>query len=154
MVRYVTGDLLASKAEALVNAVNCVGRMGRGIALAFRKRWPAMFEAYAAACARGEVVPGRMFTVEVGDLTGPRFIVNFPTKRHWRDPSLMADIEAGLPALAAEIRAKGIRSIAVPALGCGLGGLDWAAVKPRIAAALGALDRVEVLVFEPLDEPM
>jgi O-acetyl-ADP-ribose deacetylase (regulator of RNase III) len=113
-----------------------------------------MADAHAAACARGEVVPGRMFTVEVGDLTGPRWIVNFPTKRHWRDPSLMADIEAGLPALAAEIRAKGMRSIAVPALGCGLGGLDWAAVKPRIAAALGGLDGVEVLVFEPLDEPM
>jgi O-acetyl-ADP-ribose deacetylase (regulator of RNase III) len=154
MIRYVTGDLLASKAEALVNAVNCAGRMGRGIALAFRKRWPVMADAHAAACARGEVVPGRMFTVEVGDLTGPRWIVNFPTKRHWRDPSLMADIEAGLPALAAEIRAKGMRSIAVPALGCGLGGLDWAAVKPRIAGALGGLDGVEVLVFEPLDEPM
>lgn len=154
MIRFVTGDLLASKADALVNAVNCVGRMGRGIALAFRKRYPPMFEAYAAACARGEVVPGRMFTVETGDPTGPRFVVNFPTKRHWRQPSRMEDVEAGLPALVAEIRAKGISSIAVPALGCGTGGLDWADVKPRIAAALGGLEGVQVLVYEPLDEPM
>jgi O-acetyl-ADP-ribose deacetylase (regulator of RNase III) len=154
MIRYTTGDLLASHAEALVNAVNCAGRMGRGIALQFRKRYPAMAEAYAAACARGEVVPGRMFTVETGALTGPRIVVNFPTKRHWREPSLMEDVEAGLPALAEEIRARGIRSIAVPALGCGTGGLDWAAVKPRIAAALGGLEGVQVVVYEPLDAPM
>jgi O-acetyl-ADP-ribose deacetylase (regulator of RNase III) len=149
MVEYKTGDILAEQTEALVNTVNCVGIMGRGIALEFKKAWPENFKAYAAACQRHEVQPGRMFVFETGQLTPPRYIINFPTKRHWRGASRMEDIEAGLDALVREVRTRGIRSIAVPPLGAGLGGLDWAAVRPRIERAICDLPEVEVVIFEP-----
>src|SRR5213594_4867327 len=126
MIEYKTGDILAEHAEALVNTVNCVGFMGRGIALQFKKAWPENFKAYAAACRRHEVQPGRMFVFETGLLTNPRFIINFPTKRHWRGKSRIEDIESGLGALVKEIRSRGIRSVALPPLGSGLGGLNWA----------------------------
>lgn len=120
--------------------------MGRGIALQFKEKFPANFKAYAAACARKEVQPGRMFVFETGFSGNAKYIVNFPTKRHWRDKSRIDDIETGLEALAGEIRKRGIRSIAVPPLGSGLGGLDWHLVRARFEAALGALAAV---VFEP-----
>jgi O-acetyl-ADP-ribose deacetylase (regulator of RNase III) len=148
-----TGDLLATDAEALVNTVNCVGHMGRGVALQFKKSWPANFHAYAAACQRQEVRPGRMFVFQTGQLTNPRFIINFPTKRHWRGKSRLEDIDSGLVALVAEIRARGISSIALPPLGAGLGGLAWEEVKPRIERALGDLPGVRVILFEPRGEP-
>ena len=125
MITYKSGDLLSEDAEALVNPVNCVGVMGRGVALQFKRAWPENFDVYAAACRRHEVQPGRMFVFENGGKAGPRYIVNFPTKRHWRDKSMIEDIEAGLSALVVEVRRRGIRSIAIPALGAGLGGLDW-----------------------------
>lgn len=125
MIEYTQGDILKCEAEALVNTVNCVGVMGRGIALQFKRMFPENFKAYAAACKRREVRPGRMFVFETGQLTPPRYIINFPTKRHWRGKSRMDDIESGLVALVAVIRARGIRSIAIPPLGSGLGGLDW-----------------------------
>ena len=153
MIRFKAGDVLAEDVDALVNTVNCVGAMGRGIALQFKKAFPANFEAYAAACKRGEVKPGRMFVFETGALANPRWIVNFPTKRHWRGKSRMADVEAGLKALAAEIRARNIRSIAVPPLACGLGGLAWDDVRPRIEAALAGLDDLEAVVFRPDGAP-
>ncbi len=149
MIRFVRGDLFKSGAEALVNPVNCVGVMGKGLALAFKDAFPANFEAYEAACRRGEVQPGRMFVFDTGSPTPPRFIVNFPTKRHWRDKSRIEDVRAGLSALAAELRARKIRSVAVPPLGCGLGGLQWAEVRPLVEQALAALPEVEVLVYEP-----
>jgi O-acetyl-ADP-ribose deacetylase (regulator of RNase III) len=149
MIHYKTGDILRDAgAEALVNTVNCVGIMGRGIALQFKQAFPENFKAYAAACARDEVQPGRMFVFETGWMTNPKYIINFPTKRHWRGKSRIEDIEAGLQSLVAEIRARGIGSIAVPPLGSGLGGLDWADVRSRIEAALGNLD-IGVTVFEP-----
>ena len=153
MIRFKAGDVLAEDVEALVNTVNCVGIMGRGIALQFKKTFPANFEAYAAACKRGEVKPGRMFVFETGALTNPRYIVNFPTKRHWRGRSRVADVEAGLKALAAEIRARNIRSIAVPPLACGLGGLAWDDVRPRIEAALAGFDDLDAVVFRPDGAP-
>jgi O-acetyl-ADP-ribose deacetylase (regulator of RNase III) len=153
MIDYKTGDILAEEAEALVNTVNCVGFMGRGIALQFKKAWPENFKAYAAACRRHEVQPGRMFVFDTGQLTHPRYIINFPTKRHWRGKSRLEDIEAGLVALAAEIRGRGIRSIAIPPLGAGLGGLDWAEVRPRIEDALSGLTNARVVVFEPHQSP-
>jgi O-acetyl-ADP-ribose deacetylase (regulator of RNase III) len=153
MISSKTGDLLAEPAEALVNTVNCVGIMGRGVALQFRNAFPENYRAYKAACDRGEVQPGRMFIFELGQLTRPRWIINFPTKRHWRGKSRMEDVEAGLAALVHEIRARGIRSIALPPLGSGLGGLDWNQVKPRIIAALGPLEDVEVTLFEPAVPP-
>ena len=148
MIRYVTGDLLAADSEALVNSVNCVGVMGRGVALAFKRRFPDNFKGYKTACGRGELQPGRMFVFETGELM-PRLIINFLTKRHWRARSRLADIEAGLPALVAEIVRHRIHSIALPPLGCGLGGLEWTEVRPRIHRALGRVKDLDTLVFEP-----
>jgi O-acetyl-ADP-ribose deacetylase (regulator of RNase III) len=154
MIEYRSGNILKSEAEALVNTVNCVGVMGRGVALQFKNAFPDNFKAYAAACRREQVQPGRMFVFETGQLTPPRYIINFPTKRHWRGKSRIEDIDAGLAALVAEIRARRIGSIALPPLGSGLGGLDWLAeVRPRIEAALRALDDVQVIVYEPSGAP-
>jgi O-acetyl-ADP-ribose deacetylase (regulator of RNase III) len=153
MVRFIQGDILKAEVEALVNTVNCVGVMGRGIALQFKNVFPANFRAYEAACRLREVQPGRMFVFDTGELTWPRYIINFPTKRHWRGKSRIEDIQAGLAALVDEIRTRNIRSIAIPPLGSGLGGLDWAEVRPLIARALAALPEVEALVFEPGGAP-
>lgn len=153
MIEYKTGDILTADAEALVNTVNCVGYMGRGIALQFKKAWPENFKAYVAACRRQEVQPGRMLVFETGRLTNPRYIINFPTKRHWRGKSRMEDIEAGLETLAAEIRQRGIHSIALPPLGAGLGGLNWPAVRECISRALSRLPEVRTIVFEPHGTP-
>ena len=153
MIEFTTGDLLKADAEALVNTVNCVGFMGRGIAAQFKRAFPENFKAYQAACRREEVRPGEMFVVETGQLTPPRLIINFPTKRHWRSRSRIEDIDAGLEALVAEIDRREIRSIAVPPLGCGLGGLAWSDVRPRIEQALADLPDVRVLVFEPKGKP-
>lgn len=153
MIRFLNGDILHADSEALVNTVNCVGYMGRGIALQFRRAFPENFKVYERACKHGEVVPGRMLIFPTGTLLGPKFIVNFPTKRHWRGKSRIEDIRAGLAALAADIERLGIRSIAIPPLGCGLGGLQWSEVRPLIAEALANLDGVEVIVFEPSGAP-
>ncbi len=153
MIEFTSGDLLKCEADALVNTVNCVGVMGRGIALQFKNAFPENFKTYAVACKREAVQPGRMFIFETGQLTPPRFIINFPTKRHWRGKSRIEDIEAGLVDLVRVIREKGIRSIAIPPLGSGLGGLDWSEVRPRIEQALGQLEDVRVLVFEPNGAP-
>ena len=153
MISYTSGDILNADVEALVNTVNCVGVMGRGIALQFKNMFPENFKAYAAACSRDAVKPGSMFVFETGELTNPRYIINFPTKRHWRGKSRMEDIEAGLIALREEISQRGIRSIAIPPLGSGLGGLDWSAVKPRIVAALSSLQNVDIRVYEPKGAP-
>lgn len=173
-IQYKTADLLAEDAEALVNTVNCKGVMGKGLALQFKKRFGANFDAYARACARGDVRPGRMFVFDLGGeptsaaqaplpmsfaeelavysagaVHQPRYIINFPTKDHWRHKSRMQYIDDGLQDLVRQIRVRGIRSVAVPALGCDLGGLAWDEVRPRIEAALGTLEGVKVVVFEP-----
>jgi O-acetyl-ADP-ribose deacetylase (regulator of RNase III) len=153
MIEITTGDILAADAEALVNTVNCVGIMGRGIALQFRKAFPDNFKAYEQACERKELQPGRMFVFRTGQLTNPYYIINFPTKRHWKGKSQLADIESGLKSLVAEVRRLGIHSIAIPPLGCGQGGLDWAEVRPRIEQALQALPDVRVLLFSPTGAP-
>ncbi len=153
MIEHKTGDILAEDAEALVNTVNCVGIMGRGIALQFKNAFPENFEAYKRACDRHEVQPGRMFVVENHKLSNPRYIINFPTKRHWRGKSRIEDIEAGLKALVNEIRERGIHSIAIPPLGSGLGGLDWAEVRPRIEKALSPLNGLRVIIYEPKGAP-
>lgn len=152
MISLTTGNILEANADALVNTVNCVGIMGRGIALQFKNSYPRNFRLYEAACKRQEVQPGRMFVTETGELS-PRFIINFPTKRHWKGKSRMEDVEAGLIDLVRVVRELGIRSIAVPPLGAGLGGLDWAEVRPRIAAAMAQLPAVEVIVYEPSGTP-
>lgn len=149
MIKLTEGDMLAADVEALVNTVNCVGVMGRGIALQFKDMFPDNFSEYADACARNEVQPGSMFVHETHQLTNPRYIINFPTKRHWRGNSRIEDIESGLAALRKVIIERDIKSIAVPPLGSGLGGLPWPAVKSRILDALGDLEDVEITVFEP-----
>jgi O-acetyl-ADP-ribose deacetylase (regulator of RNase III) len=149
MIRYAKGNILDEPADALVNTVNCVGVMGRGVARQFKEAFPANFKAYAAACRREEVQPGRMFVFDTGELTPPRYIINFPTKRHWRGKSRLEDIEAGLEALVEEVRSRGIKSIALPPLGSGLGGLEWSQVRPHIHNAMERLAGVDVVVFEP-----
>lgn len=153
MIDYTSGDILQCEADALVNTVNCVGMMGRGIALQFKHAFPDNFKAYAAACRRGEVRPGHMFVFATGALSAPKYIINFPTKRHWRGKSRLEDIDSGLRALVEVIRNHQIQSIAVPPLGSGLGGLDWNDVKPRIESALAPLSDVRVLLFEPGGTP-
>ena len=153
MIEYVTGDILASDAEALVNTVNCVGIMGRGIALQFKNAFPENYKAYAKACDREQVQPGRMFVFENNRLHEPKYIINFPTKRHWKGKSRMGDIESGLVALTHEIIERKIRSIAVPPLGSGLGGLNWAEVRPRIEKALADIPGLRVVVYEPKGAP-
>ncbi|MGO4956690.1 type II toxin-antitoxin system antitoxin DNA ADP-ribosyl glycohydrolase DarG [Luteococcus sp. Sow4_B9] len=151
---YGSGNLLTQPADALVNTVNTQGVMGKGIALQFKKAWPEMYRAYAAACKRGEVQPGMMHVWPTNVMTGPRFIINFPTKRHWRAPSRMEDVEAGLDDLARVIQREGITSIAIPPLGCGNGGLQWSEVEPRIRAALaGVSQHTDILLFAPNGAP-
>lgn len=149
MMRFTTGNLLEADVEALVNTVNTVGVMGKGIALMFKEAFPANHREYAAACERGEVKIGQMFVTEDHSLTGPRWIINFPTKKHWRTRTRIEWIEAGLVDLRRVVEERGIRSIAVPPLGCGQGGRSWAEVRPLIERALGDLADVEIIVYEP-----
>jgi O-acetyl-ADP-ribose deacetylase (regulator of RNase III) len=153
-IRYERGDLLVAPVEAVVNTVNTHGVMGKGIALQVKQRWPEVERAYRAASKRGEVALGQMHVVERGGLgEGPRFVINFPTKGHWRSRSKLSDIESGLTALQALIGELKLASIAVPPLGCGNGGLDWAEVRPRIEAALGGLTDVDVVIYPPAGAP-
>lgn len=143
------GDILKQDAEALVNAVNCLGVMGRGVALQFRRTFPQNYADYRKACHRGEVEIGRMFVHDLQSVSNPRFVINFPTKRHWKDASRIADIEIGLVDLARVLRERRIRSVAVPAIGCGLGALDWSEVRPRIEKVLAGMDDLNVFLYEP-----
>ncbi len=148
LIQHKRGDILEADAEALVNTVNCVGVMGRGVALDFKHAFPDNFKAYAVACDRGQVQPGHMFVFDTGQLS-PRWIVNFPTKRHWREKSRMEYIEAGMKALVDVIRERRIRSIAIPPLGSGLGGLSWPIVKPVIEDSLAELPELDTTLYEP-----
>ena len=151
MIELAQGNLLEAKVEALVNAVNTVGVMGAGIALQFRQSYPEMFKAYEQACKAGAVSPGKMHVFEIGKQgERPRWIINFPTKRDWREPSRLADVVAGLSDLVSQVRRLNIRSIAIPPLGCGLGGLDWDDVRPRIEQACTEMPDVQVLLFAPV----
>jgi O-acetyl-ADP-ribose deacetylase (regulator of RNase III) len=153
-ISLVHGDLLKQDdVDAIVNTVNCVGVMGKGIALQFRNRWPENFRAYEAACKAKQVRPGRMFVFDSGGLVKPNFIVNFPTKDHWRGKSRIEFIRDGLVDLVAQVRQLGIRSIAIPPLGCGNGGLDWEVVHPLIETAFADLPDVDVRLFPPEGAP-
>lgn len=147
-----TGDLLKQQdVDAIVNTVNCVGVMGKGIALQFKKKWPANFKAYSAACKAGEIRLGKMFIFDLGALATPRYIINFPTKDHWRNASNLKDIETGLQDLVQHIKNLDIRSIAMPPLGCGNGGLSWSDVRPVIEQYFASFTHVTVRLFEPSD---
>ncbi len=153
MLREEDGDLLGADAEALVNTVNTVGVMGKGLALQFKQAYPGNFRAYEVACRRGDVRLGSMFVWETDFQGNPRFVINFPTKGHWRARSRIVDVRAGLDDLRRVIRDKEIRSIAIPPLGCGNGGLDWSTVRPIILEALGGLPDVEVILYPPHGAP-
>ena len=148
MITFTQGNLLEARAEALVNTVNTVGVMGKGIALMFKERFADNIRRYAAACKAKEVCTGKMFVTEVRELDGPRWIVNFPTKQHWRGDSKMEWITEGLQDLRRFLIDNKVKSIAIPPLGAGNGGLDWAEVRPHIEEALAGLD-TDIIVFEP-----
>ena len=149
MIRFTQGNLFEADVEGLVNTVNTVGVMGKGIALMFKERFPENFKAYEAAAKRGEIHIGRMFVTASPQLSGPRWIINFPTKKDWRHPSRLEWVADGLINLRTMIAEKAIRSIAVPPLGSGNGGLDWNTIRPLIVKELGELKDVEVVVYEP-----
>jgi len=151
MLSFTQGNLLTANAEALVNTVNTVGVMGKGIALMFKESFPENFKIYVVACKRGELRVGRMLVTERQDMYGPKWIINFPTKEHWRSPSRIEWIEEGLRDLVRVIRENDIKSIAIPPLGSGNGGLRWQDVRPKVEAALSALPDVEILVYEPTE---
>jgi O-acetyl-ADP-ribose deacetylase (regulator of RNase III) len=151
MITFTQGNLLEARAEALVNTVNTVGVMGKGIALMFKERFAENFRHYAAACKAREVRTGKMFITEVRELDGPHWIVNFPTKQHWRGDSRIEWITDGLQDLRHFLIENKVKSIAIPPLGAGNGGLDWAKVRPQIEEALADLD-TEILVFEPTEK--
>lgn len=154
MIEFAKGNLLDADVQALVNTVNTVGIMGKGIALQFKKAFPENFAAYAKACERHEVQIGRMFVHHLGQLTNPRFIINFPTKQHWRGRSKLEDIEAGLQSLVTDVRSLHIESLALPPLGCGQGGLAWEDVCPLIIKAFKDLPSVRVAVYAPGSTPV
>lgn len=153
MIKLTRGNLLESSAQALVNTVNCDGYMGKGIALQFKQAFPNNYKAYHKASKKGEIQPGQMFVFEEIIESGPKVIINFPTKRHWRQKSRLDDIKLGLEALVQAIQEKQIRSIAIPPLGCGLGGLKWEVVRPLIEEAFKQLPDIEVFLFEPKGAP-
>ena len=148
-MEFKRGNLLHENVEALVNAVNCVGVMGAGIALHFKNAYPENFRQYKKACKAKQVKPGKMFITLTGAFLNPLYIVNFPTKLHWENKSRIEDIKSGLDALVLEIEKLRVNSIAIPALGCGNGGLDWSDVKPLIESKFSKLQNVKVIVFEP-----
>lgn len=152
MMQFTQGNLLDAPVEALVNTVNTVGVMGKGIALMFKEAFPANFHAYEDACKKQEITVGKMFVTETRKLDGPRWVINFPTKKHWRHPSKLEWIVDGLKDLHQVIEALHIQSIALPPLGAGNGGLDWNVVRPQIENALGDLKGVDILVYEPTEE--
>jgi len=147
MIKETIGDILKADVEALVNPVNCVGIMGAGLALQFKQMFNENYIEYKKACSEDKVFPGNVLTY-ITWLDNPKYIINFPTKRHWRDMSTLSDIDAGLVSLTNEIWLRGIKSIAIPKLGCGLGGLDWRIVKPLIIKHLSHLDDIRIIIYE------
>jgi O-acetyl-ADP-ribose deacetylase (regulator of RNase III) len=150
MIKYTKGNLLDASADALVNTVNTVGVMGKGIALQFKTRFPNNYKIYRDACKSGEFKTGQLLVVEDRDLLHKKLIINFPTKAHWKASSTYEYIETGLVALKASIIDHKIKSIAIPPLGCGNGGLDWWRVKAMIEKELCDLE-CEITLYEPND---
>lgn len=152
LIEYKNGNLLEADVEAIVNTVNCVGVMGKGIALQFKQAFPDNFKEYQKACRSKEVKVGNMFTY-LRSIINPKYIINFPTKVHWKGKSKMEYIESGLKALVDEVKKLKIKSIAIPPLGCGNGGLEWDEVRPHIEKAFVDLPDVQVLIYAPVGAP-
>lgn len=153
MIHSKFGDILAANVEAIVNTVNCVGVMGKGIALQFKMKYPENYQLYKKTCDQGRMMVGKVLTFEKKSSDNPKYIINFPTKRHWKGKSTIQDISKGLGSLIAEIKHLKIKSIAIPALGSGLGGLDWQQVKSLIIDAFSSLSDVDVWLYEPHYSP-
>src|ERR1039457_4378235 len=145
MVTTKTGDMFSSEAQTLVNTVNCVGVMGKGVALAFKERFPEMYRDYVRLCDARRVQLGEPYLYK--QLTGP-WILNFPTKDHWRSVSRLSDIIRGLQYLEEHYEEWGITSLAVPPLGCGQGGLEWRVVGPTLYRHLSRLN-IPVELYAP-----
>jgi O-acetyl-ADP-ribose deacetylase (regulator of RNase III) len=145
MIRETTGDILLTDAEALVNPVNTVGVMGAGLAAQVKHTFPVIFREYKDACQRGGLRIGFVIAHPTG--THPRYIISFPTKQHWRDPSKLEWIDRGLMSLRQTVEELNIRSVAIPPLGCGLGGLAWPDVRELIDKRLGELVDVDVVLY-------
>ncbi|MFK5985657.1 MAG: macro domain-containing protein [Pseudomonadota bacterium] len=149
MIHYTQGNLFDSEAEVIVNTVNTVGVMGKGIALMFKELYPQNMQEYAKACKAKEVKTGKMFITQTNELLGPHWVVNFPTKQHWRNPSKMEWITSGLDDLKHFIKEKNIKSIAIPPLGAGNGKLKWDDVRVEIEKSLSDLPHVDIFIYEP-----
>jgi O-acetyl-ADP-ribose deacetylase (regulator of RNase III) len=145
MITFRTGDIFKSNAQVITNTVNCVGVMGKGLALSFKERFPELFNDYVIRCEKHEVKPGKPYLWENDETQ----VLNFPTKRHWKENSKLEDVEEGLKFLAENYIKMGINSVALPPLGCGLGGLNWNDVKNLINKHLGQIDDLDVYVYEP-----
>lgn len=152
-MQFVKGNIFDCDAEALVNTVNTVGVMGKGVALQFKERFPLNYELYVIACKKGEVQVGKMFITATSSLINPKWIINFPTKQHWHHKSNYTFIKTGLDDLVEQVKNMGIASIAIPPLGAGQGGLDWGKVKLILADKLSVLSNVEITIFEPAKVP-
>lgn len=151
-IEYKFGDMFDEPSEAIVNTVNCVGVMGKGVALEFKRRWPENFRAYKRVCDAGRLETGKMFVFQAGDLLdagGRKILINFPTKKHWRAKSKLEYVETGLDDLVSQVQRLGIKSLVLPPLGCGNGGLEWGEVRPLIEEKLKPLDDVRVVIFAP-----
>lgn len=149
MITLCQGNLMRDGADALVNPINCAGAMGAGLALQFKRAYPDMNTAYTLACARGAIRPGRIFVYSTASLSAPYYIFNFPTKRHWREASKIEYIDDGLAAMCDLLPEYSVDSIALPALGCGLGGLPWETVREHIEDALGHLPGIDIRLYAP-----
>lgn len=147
------GNLLDEQVDALVNTINCVGVMGKGIALQFKMMFPQNYAEYKKACERNEVKIGKMFITERGRLFSPHYIINFPTKEHWKEKSKIEYIECGLHDLIENIKKLKIKSIAVPPLGSGSGGLKWSDVKSLILEKIAEVEDLSVIIYEPSNSP-
>src|SRR5260221_2869637 len=148
---FKTSNLLDANTEALVNAVNTVGVMGKGIALEFKKRFLKNYLIYRQAYINGELCIGKMLVTDTGLAKNPHYIINFPTKKHWKEKSKIEYIQEGLMDLVLIVDEKNIQSVAIPALGCGLGGLNWQDVRPLILKAFEPLKNIHLMVFEPFE---
>ena len=146
MIYFKDGDIFKDTSKAIVNAVNCIGAMGKGIALKFKEKYPNNYIAYKTACDNKEVKIGKMFIYKENN----KIIINFPTKQHWYNDSRIEYIEEGLKDLVKVLYSLNIESIVMPAIGCGNGGLSWELVKKTIKEYLLDVD-MNIIVYNPID---
>jgi len=153
MITYQTGNILHNQADAIINTVNTVGVMGKGLALQFKKAFPDNFKVYKKACDDKSLVTGQVLSVPLNSMSAPFYILNFPTKAHWKGKSKLEYIEQGLESLKAEVKRLNLKSVAIPALGSGLGGLPWHEVEQLIQRSLAELPDVQWLIYPPQAAP-